>query len=378
MTQELRRFLAPEFIFGVGARHLVARHARQLGASRVLLVTDPGVQDAGWVSPAVDALRADGLFVEVFDEVTPNPRDHEVEAGAARFLRRGCDFLVAIGGGSPIDCAKGIGTVAVHDAPILEFAGVDKLSMPIPPLICVPTTGGTGADVSQFAIILDTELKTKAALVSKALVPVFSLVDPETLTTMPADLTIASGMDALCHAIEAFVSTAGWHLTDLHALSAARLINRYLPGSVEDPDDLDSRERVMLASLHAGLAFSNAGLGMVHAMAHAAGGLNDTAHGESNAALLGPVMQWVLEAVDPERIARLATALDRSGGTEDVLAALKALNDRLGLTTGLAAMGIAEGEIPSLALLASRDATLATSPRMPRVEEIAEAYVRAL
>lgn len=378
MVQELRKFLAPEFVFGVGARNLVAQYARQLGASRVLVVTDPGVIEAGWTAPAVEAMRAQNLFVEVFDEVTPNPRDHEVEAGAAVFLSRGCDFIVAIGGGSPIDCAKGIGTVAAHDRPILEFEGVDQLTAPIPPLICVPTTGGTGADVSQFAIIMNTALRSKAALVSKALVPDLSLVDPQTLTSMSRELTIASGMDVLCHAMEAFVSTAGWAFTDLHALAAARTINRHLHESVDDPDNLEIREKVMLASLQAGLAFSNAGLGMVHAMAHAAGGFHDTAHGESNAALLSPVMSWVLETVEPERVAQLADAFDQPGGVEEIVGSLTEINERLGLTSGLGAMGVTAADFPALAELASRDATLATSPRMPTLEEIVHAYERAL
>ena len=171
VMEELRKFVAPEFIFGLEARRLAGRYARKLGGSRVLVISDPGVAAAGWTEDVVANLEAEGLLVTRFCGVSPNPRDTEVTAGAELFREAGCDLIVAVGGGSVMDCAKGIGIVAANGGSILDFEGVDRVPAPMAPLICIPTTGGTSADVSQFAIITNTQERVKIAIISKAVVP---------------------------------------------------------------------------------------------------------------------------------------------------------------------------------------------------------------
>lgn len=380
----LRKFVAPEFIFGIGSRALAGRYARNLGGRKILLVTDPGVIAAGWTAQVTASLSMARLPFAVFSSVSPNPRADEVMAGAELFLTEGCNALVAVGGGSAIDLAKGVGIVTTHGRPVLEFEGVDRVSAPMPPLICVPTTGGSSADVSQFAIITDLEARRKIAIVSKAVVPDVSLIDPETLTTMDPYLAACTGMDALTHAIEAFVSNASSPMTDLHALEAIGLISRHLLPSLRDPGDISLRTHVMLASLHAGLAFSNAILGATHAMAHSLGGLFDVPHGEANAALLDRVVEFNYPAA-PERFDTIARTLgvDLRGlsGRERaaaLVARIREIKREGGLERQLLPMGVKPGDIPPLSRNAMKDPCLVTNPRRPRQRDLEVLYGEAL
>ncbi|MDO8987400.1 MAG: iron-containing alcohol dehydrogenase, partial [Coriobacteriia bacterium] len=190
--RELRKFVAPEFVFGVDSRTLAGRYASNFGAKKALVVSDPGVVEAGWTEEVVRSLRDAGVESAVFAEVSVNPRSAEVMQGAEEYRRHGCQAIVAVGGGSPMDCAKGIGVVVNNEGDIVEYEGVDRIAVPMPPLICVPTTAGTSADVSQFCIVLDEDRGVKIAIVSKSLVPDLSLIDPRTLTTKPSELTAAT------------------------------------------------------------------------------------------------------------------------------------------------------------------------------------------
>lgn len=258
---ELRKFVAPEFIFGSGARLLVGRYAKNFGARKVLIVTDPGILAMGLVNPVLDALKAEGIDYEIYSNIKPNPTAHQVMEGAEFYLDNNCNFIVAVGGGSPMDCAKAIGIVSSNRREVHEFEGVDKVAIPSAPLICIPTTAGSAADVSQFAIITDSERKLKMAIVSKTVVPDVALIDPETTLTMDKSLTIATGFDVLSHAIEAYVSNASSPITDLHALEAIRLVVSNLIPTINDLGNIELRGKMMLSSLNAGLAFSNASLG---------------------------------------------------------------------------------------------------------------------
>jgi alcohol dehydrogenase class IV len=384
IIDELRKFVAPEFIFGANARQLAGRYARKLGGHRVLLVSDPGVQAAGWTGDIAAQLEAEGLEVVPFLGVSANPRDTEVTAGAERFRERACDLIVAVGGGSPMDCAKGIGIVAANGGSILDFEGVDQVPAPMAPLICIPTTGGTSADVSQFAIITDSQERVKIAIISKAVVPDVALIDPCTLLTMDHYLTACTGMDALVHAIEAFVSNAHSPITDLHALEAIRLVSTHLRASAEAPQDLELRTQIMQASLQAGLAFSNASLGCVHAMAHSLGGFKDLAHGECNALLLPHVMDYNF-SVAPERFRLIAAAMgcevkglgDRECRARLIDHAMDLRRD-CGLDQGLAARGIHTSDLGRLAGKAILDPCNATNPRVPRQEDLKSIFSEAM
>nr|HPO49099.1 iron-containing alcohol dehydrogenase [Spirochaetota bacterium] len=204
--ENLRKFVAPEFVFGVGARKLSGRYLDNLGIKKVLIVTDEGVKNAGWLDKITISLEERDIDYVIYDNVSPNPRDYEVADGSEIYLKNKCSGIIAIGGGSPMDAAKGIGIVSSNGGNILDYEGVDEIKTSIPPLVCVPTTSGSSADVSQFAIITDTKRKVKIAIISKAVVPDVSLIDPETATTMDKDLTAATGLDALTHAVEALVS----------------------------------------------------------------------------------------------------------------------------------------------------------------------------
>jgi len=375
-----RKFVAPEFVFGVGARHLAGRYARNLAARHVLVVSDPGVIAAGWTEQVTDSLRAEDLSYVVFSDVVPNPRAAEVMAGVELYQAEQCSVIVAVGGGSPMDCAKGIGIASANGKDVLEFEGVDRVPVPGPPLICVPTTAGTSADLSQFAIVTDPQRRVKIAIVSKMVVPDVSLIDPATTTTMDRNLTACTGMDALVHAIEAYVSNASAPVTDLHALEAVRLVADNLLAAIANPDDLEQRRRMMLASLHAGLAFSNASLGAVHAMAHSLGGYLDFPHGAANAILLEHVMAFNFEAA-PERYRRIGQAMGLDLGRGDVkatlLAAVSRLRQQAGINQTLGQMGLTRDAIGELAAKAMRDACVVTNPRRPTQRDLEVLYERA-
>ncbi|WP_425430015.1 iron-containing alcohol dehydrogenase [Desulfamplus magnetovallimortis] len=225
---ELRKFVVPEFIIGRKALQTVGEYVESFGINKVLIVTDNGVLSAGWADKVNASLKSRGIKTVVFNNVSPNPRDHEVMAGRELFLDERCDLIVAVGGGSPMDCAKGIGIVSSNQGHILDFEGVDKVPVPGPPLVCIPTTAGTAADISQFAIISDSKCRVKRAIISKTMVPDLALIDPETTVTMSPELTAETGMDALVHAFEAYVSNAASPVTDLNALKAVSLINNNL------------------------------------------------------------------------------------------------------------------------------------------------------
>ncbi len=380
----LRKFVAPEFIFGIDARKLAGRYARNYGARKVLVVSDPGVVAAGWTDDVLGCLREEGLDYALFSSVTSNPKVREVTAGADFYRREGCNAIIAVGGGSPIDCAKGIGIMSANNREIEAFEGVDKVEFPTPPLICIPTTAGSAADVSQFAIITDTHRHVKFAIISKMIVPDVALIDPVTTTSMPAELTACTGMDAFCHAIEAYASTAHSPITDVHALQAIRLITANLPATMKKPDSIALRGEMMLASLEAGLAFSNASLGAIHAMAHALGGLMDAPHGECNAILLPYVIEFNFPAI-PDRYAEIGKAmgLDVGGMAPDevapaLVAAIRQLCDELGLTYTLSQVGVARDAIPQLAEIAIHDPCIFTNPRQPERRDIEEIYEKAL
>ena len=376
----LRKFVAPEFLFGEGAIDLAGQYVKNLGGKKVLLVTDPGVRAAGWADRVTASLGRVDLPYVIFEDVTENPKVAEVKAGARLYEAAVCNVIVAVGGGSPMDCGKAIGIVVSNRRDIEEFEGVDLVEYPIPPLVCIPTTAGSSADVSQFAIIADTSRRTKMAIVSKAVVPDVALIDPQTLTTLSPYQIACTGMDALTHAIEAYVSTAHSPITDLHALEAIRLITANLPGAVMQPSSLEYQGSMMLASLEAGLAFSNAILGAVHAMAHSLGGYLDLPHGECNAILLTAVVAFNYSSC-PERFDRIAETMgivlpqDDGGARKDLLVEFIAnLRNTVGISPTVGRLGVKKTDIPRLAEYALQDACMATNPVLMRRGDIEGIY----
>lgn len=380
----LRKFVSPEIVFGAGSRKAVANFASNFGARKVFLVSDHGVAKAGWVAEIQTLLTEAGLDYDTFTGVSPNPRVEEVMTGAEQYKSAGCDVIIAIGGGSPMDCAKGIGIVSAHGRSILEFEGVDTITIPSPPLILIPTTAGTSADVSQFAIISDPNRRFKFSIISKSVVPDVSLIDPEVTQTMDPFLTACTGVDAMVHAIEAFVSTGSGPLTDAHALEAIRLINTHLEPLIANPSDARLREQIMLGSMQAGLAFSNAILGAVHAMSHSLGGFLDLPHGLCNAMLLDHVVAYNFSACE-DRFKRIAETMgiDTRGMTppvvrERLLGRITELKRHVGLEKRLAELGVRNSDIPSLSGFAMQDPCIVTNPRKSSQRDVEVVYEEAL
>jgi len=378
----LRKFLAPEIVYGDGGIGLSGRHADNLGASKAFIVTDPGVRAAGWTALVEESLKASNIPYVVFDNVTDNPKDHEVMAGVEFCKSQSCDLIIAVGGGSPMDCAKGIGVVMGNPGHILDYEGVDMVPNPGPPLIFIPTTAGSSADVSQFAIVTDTTRKVKIAVISKMVIPDIALIDPGTTVTMSPELTAATGMDALCHGFEAFVSTASSPLTDMAAISSVKIISDNLLKAYQDPENIIYRDKMMTASLMAGLAFSNASLGLVHSMAHSLGGAMGLAHGECNAILLEKVVSFNYSA-SPEKYDQLAKAmdlnisdhdfLDRGGVISDYIANLR---KQLNINQRLIDLGGKLSDLLQLSKFAFMDPCLATNPKETGTKDIENLYLQ--
>lgn len=378
--QGVSKYLVPEIVFGAGVLDEVGHAARRLGAVRPLLVTDDGIMAAGWGEQAQQHLADSGLCATTWSGVTPNPKDHEVVAGARAYVESGCDVVVAVGGGSAIDAAKAIAVLVSNGGDIFDYEGIDRIPRPIPPLVAAPTTAGTGADVSQFAVITDTTRGLKATLIGKTLVPDISLTDPCLLVTMPDWLAATTGLDALTHGVEAYVSRAASFLTDEHALSAVALVGTHLARSVYDPLDTGARLGMARASLSAGLAFTNAILGAAHAISHQIGGALDLPHGMLNAVLLPHVVRFNAEA-DPTRFRRLAEALGVAGAGlmaddevgEALAASISELAGAIGAPRRLADIGVTPADLPAFARQTLADACLTTNPR-----EVSEADVVAI
>jgi alcohol dehydrogenase len=385
----LSKFHAPEIVFGPESLVEAAHAAGRLGARRPFVVTDPGVFEAGWPAELLAHLRLAGLTPQLWLDVTPNPKDHEIEAGYQRYTEAGCDVVLGIGGGSVIDAAKGVALLAANGGRILDYEGIDRIEHPIPPLIMMPSTSGTGADVSQFCIVTDTERHTKITIMGRALVPDVSVIDPRLLSTMPEWLNAATGLDALTHGIEAFVSLAHGPLTDHHALQAISLVNGNLARTMQHPDDGAARSNMAQAALEAGLAFTNAILGATHAMSHQVGGLLDLPHGVVNGVLLPHVVRFNGADV-AHRFVPIAQAmgldvagpdgLDRHAeeAVEQVAAEVRRLGDEVGVPKGLADLGVTAENVPRLAQLTLGDACLTTNPRPASLAEVETLFRAAL
>ncbi len=363
------KFLIPEVIFGVGSLTEVGDAVRRVGGRRALLVSDLGVMAAGWVEMTVPHLVEAGIEYRLWHDLTPNPKDVEVEAAFEAYAESECDVLVAVGGGSCIDTAKAVAILTGSGGHILDYEGVDAVTSPIPPMVMVPSTGGSGSDVSQFCVVTDTRMHRKATIGGRALVPDISITDPQLLTTMSPELTAHTGMDALSHAIESAVSEAADFLSREHSLAAIRAIVEHLPAAVEDDWNLAAREGTARASLHAGIAFTNALLGATHAISHQIGGALDLPHGLLNAVLMPFVMRFNAET-HAERYVDVAAALGvptqalaAPEAAEAAVAKVDALAGRLKIPPGLRELGVDAADFDRYAASALRDAYITTNPR---------------
>ncbi|MGE4505576.1 MAG: iron-containing alcohol dehydrogenase, partial [Desulfovibrionaceae bacterium] len=307
VREEVYGFFIPSVtLIGIGAHKEIPTKIKALGSKKPLLVTDKGITACGITQQIVDLLKSQKMDCVVYDETIPNPTDKNVADGVEVYKKNKCDSLITLGGGSSHDCGKGIGLVVSNGGVIHDYEGVDKSKKPMPPYVAVNTTAGTASEMTRFCIITDTSRKVKMAIVDWRVTPTIALDDPTLMMGMPPALTAATGMDALTHAVEAYVSTIATPMTDACAEKSIKMIFKYLRRAVANGQDIEAREGMCYAQYMAGMAFNNASLGHVHAMAHQLGGFYDLPHGECNAILLPHVEKFNLIA-RVERFAEMAT-----------------------------------------------------------------------
>lgn len=377
-------FIPPVNLMGAGCLAEAVSAIRGYGFRHALIVTDAGLARAGVAAKVAGLLAAHDIQATVFDGAQPNPTVANVDAGLALLRAKGCDCVISLGGGSPHDCAKGIALVAANGGRIGDYEGVDKSAKPQLPLIAINTTAGTASEMTRFCIITDEARHIKMAIVDRNVTPILSVNDPSLMLAKPAALTAATGMDALTHAVEAYVSTAATPITDACALKAVALIAANLRRAVADGQDLEAREQMAYAQFLAGMAFNNASLGYVHAMAHQLGGFYDLPHGVCNAVLL-PHVEAFNAPVAAARLAEVARAmgaelggLDEAAGAERCLAEIRKLAADVGIPAGLSQLGVKAEDIPTLAANALKDACGLTNPRPADQVEIEAIFRGAL
>ena len=359
-------------------------YMKNYGFKKALIVTDAGLSNIGVVDAIAKKIQDIAIETVIFDQVHPNPTVDNVTEGLSLLKTHHCDFVVSLGGGSPHDCAKAIALVATNGGKIADYEGVNQSSKPQLPLIAINTTAGTASEMTRFCIITDTARQIKMAIVDKHVTPILSVNDPELMKNKPKGLTAATGMDALTHAIEAYVSTGATPITDACAIQAIKLIAKYLPMAVADGANIHAREQMAYAQFLAGMAFNNASLGYVHAMAHQLGGFYDLPHGVCNAVLLPHVQRFNVET-SALRLREVADALGcNTAGMNDeqgALAAIEAicvLSQQVGIPNGLIALGVKAEDIPTLATNALKDACGFTNPRQAIHAEICSIFEAAL
>ncbi|KAJ7527053.1 hypothetical protein O6H91_16G034000 [Diphasiastrum complanatum] len=370
-------------LIGEGSLKGAGAQIQELGYKKALIVTDRVLVKVGAAKAVTDVLDSIGVEYAIYDGTEPNPTDKQVEAGVAMFKENNCDFIVSFGGGSPHDCAKAIGVVAGNGGTIHEYEGLNKIKKPMVPLVAVNTTAGTAAEITRFAIITDTSRHVKMAIIDWKVTPSISVDDPVLMVGMPKSLTAATGMDALTHAIEAYVSIGSNPVTDAAALHAMRLITTYLRDAVTDGKNMKARDMMAYAEFLAGMAFNSAGLGYVHAMAHQLGGLYNLPHGVCNAVLL-PVIQEYNAKVVPHLFIDIADAfgfkdIGENGAlaVERVLAEIRSLSKDVGIPKNLEVLKVKPEDYETLAENAMKDACGFTNPRQPTKEEVVELFRQA-
>ncbi|AAN54551.1 L-threonine dehydrogenase [Shewanella oneidensis MR-1] len=379
------KFFIPSVnVLGKGAVDDAIGDIKTLGFKRALIVTDKPLVNIGLVGEVAEKLGQNGITSTVFDGVQPNPTVGNVEAGLALLKANQCDFVISLGGGSPHDCAKGIALVATNGGSIKDYEGLDKSTKPQLPLVAINTTAGTASEMTRFCIITDEARHIKMAIVDKHTTPILSVNDPELMLKKPASLTAATGMDALTHAVEAYVSIAANPITDACAIKAIELIQGNLVNAVKQGQDIEAREQMAYAQFLAGMAFNNASLGYVHAMAHQLGGFYDLPHGVCNALLLPHVQEYNAKVV-PHRLKDIAKAMgvdvakmtDEQGAAA-AITAIKTLSVAVNIPENLTLLGVKAEDIPTLADNALKDACGFTNPKQATHAEICQIFTNAL
>ena len=380
-----RMILNETSYFGAGSRKVIAEEVAKRGYKKALIVTDKDLIKFGVADQVIAVLKDANIPYEIFDEVKPNPTVKNVKAGIAAFQAAGADFMIAIGGGSSMDTSKAIGIIINNPefSDVVSLEGVANTKKKSVPVIALPTTAGTAAEVTINYVITDEENVKKMVCVDPNDIPTLAIIDPELMLSTPRGLTASTGMDALTHAIEGLITLGAWEMSDMFETKAIEMIAKWLPKAVENPSDIEARDGMATAQYIAGMAFSNVGLGLVHGMAHPLGAYYDIPHGVANALLLPFVMEYNKEAAKAKyRTIAEAMGVDTSSMSDDEAAdaAVKAVKDlaiRVRIPQHLSEIGVPESGLPTLAQAAFNDVCTPGNPRQTNVEEILAIYKKA-
>ncbi|MBA3028040.1 MAG: iron-containing alcohol dehydrogenase [Desulfobacteraceae bacterium] len=369
--------------FGVGSIQDIGKSSQRAGIKKALIVCDPMMVKIGYAGKIQEILSKSGLDSVIFDQCVENPKASDVTEGAKVFNAQGCDGIIALGGGSPIDQAKGIRIVAKYGGTAQDFnimggSRAREVKGDMPPMIAVPTTSGTGSEATSAAVITDTERNVKFILANPFLLPTNVILDPELTVSMPPKVTAATGMDALVHALEAYVTAAANPISDSFGRTTFTLIGKSLKKAVEKGDDLEARSDMSMASLLAGLAFGIAGLGAVHSLAHPLGGRHHIAHGLANSIMLPHVMRYNTKTSEA-RYVEAAKCMGKDVRTgEEAASAMTQFAASLGLPTRLSEIGIKEADLLQLSKDAAADGSHFRNPVPCTQETLLEMYKQAL
>lgn len=376
-------FLMPSLnYFGQGAVEVVGEKAVMLGVKKPLIVTDEFLRklEDGPVAQVIRSLETSGLSYAIFDKVEPNPKIANCVAGVEQYEKEDCDSFITVGGGSAHDCGKGIAIAVTHGTNLKQYAGIELLTERLPPLLAVNTTAGTASEITKHCVLTDEETRLKFVIVSWRNVPLVSINDPHLMISVPKDLTAATGMDALTHAVECYVSENATPLTDGCAIQAMKLISENLRQAVANGSDIVARENMAYASVLAGMAFNNGDLGYVHAMAHQLGGQYDMPHGVANSILL-PVVERYNLISNPEKFAKIAEYLGEKieglstlEAADKSIEAIERLSADIGIPKNLKVMGVKREDFELMAGNALQDGNAFSNPRKGTKEEIIELF----
>ena len=383
----INRFILNEVsYFGPGAREVLPKEIARLGLHKALVVTDKDLIKFGVADKVLKVLETASVPYEVFSDVKPNPTVANVKAGLQAFAASGADFILAIGGGSSIDTSKAIGIITNNPefSDVVSLEGVADTKNKSVPIIALPTTAGTAAEVTINYVITDEANEKKMVCVDPNDIPAVAIVDPELMYSMPKGLTAATGMDALTHAIESYITPGAWAMSDMFELKAIEMIAQNLKAAVDNGKDTVAREAMSQAQYIAGMGFSNVGLGIVHSMAHPLGAFYDTPHGVANALLLPYVMEYNAESPAAPKYINIAKAMGvntdgmtEAEGVKAAVEAVKALSLSIGIPQKLHEINVKEEDIPALAVAAFNDVCTGGNPRPTSVAEIEVLYRKA-
>ena len=377
-------FTIPQNIkFGAGTLDLLPDLAKELGKSKGYIISGPHLNKIGMVAKCRKALKNAGMESECFTETEGNPSTDTVVKATEGFKKSKADFIVAFGGGSPLDVAKAVAVLATYGGNIVDYEGAGKVMGPVVPMIAIPTTAGTGSEVTAFSVITDHSRNYKLTVVSNYLLPAYVILDPDLIATVPANTAAACGIDAMVHALEAYISKAASPFSDIFAREALRLIGGSIRDYVADRSNPAACESMMVGSLFAGIAFSHARLGNVHAMSHPVSAYFDVPHGVANAILLPTVVDFTKDAADPEKYRYIYGCISKDMGadinfTPDMLATeIRMLNYELGILPTLSDIGVTSDKFEQMADDAMKSGNIQCNPQFTMKNDILKLYEQA-